>query len=304
MDAHAKRGWFYGLTAYGLWGILPLYFRAVRHVSPWELVGQRIVWSAVLLSLVLAATHRWSRLATCLRHGPTRRTLIVTSVLIGFNWFLFVHAVSTAQLTQASLGYFIAPLVSTALGVIVLGEKLRRRQQAALALAAVGCLIFAQRLGEIPWLAISLASSFCVYGLLRKTVSADALTGLAIETFLLTPAVLLYLGFLAWQSTMSFAHVGRGTDLLLIAGGLITVGPLLCFNEATRRLPLRTLGFLQFLSPTIQLIVATMLLGEPFDHDRLAGFVPIWLGLAIYLTDALTHHRRSRRLLPASPVME
>lgn len=304
MDANSKRGWAYGLTAYGLWGILPLYFRALRHVSPWELVGQRVIWSAVLLAAVLAASRRWGRLWNCLRHPATRRTLLASSILIGLNWFLFVHAVSTAQLTQASLGYFVAPLVSTALGVVVLGERLRRGQQLALALAATGGLIFAIRLGEVPWLAISLAASFCLYGLLRKTVAADALTGQAIETFLLAPAVLAYLAWLACQGTMSFGHLDRMTDVLLIAGGLVTVVPLYLFNEATRRLPLTTIGFLQFLSPTIQLVVATTWLGEPFDHDRLAGFVPIWIGLGVYLTDAYRHHRRSRRLLSATPVME
>lgn len=304
MDANVKKGWAYGLTAYGLWGVLPLYFRALRHVSPWELVGQRVIWSAVLLAAVLAITRRWGRLVTCLRQPATRRTLIVSSILIGLNWLLFVHAVSTAQLTQASLGYFVAPLVSTGLGVIVLGERLRRGQQLALALAATGGLIFAVRLGEVPWLAISLAGSFCVYGLLRKTVAADALTGQAIETFLLTPVFLVYLGWLTTRNEITLGRLDWATDLLLMAGGLVTVVPLFCFNEATRRLPLTTIGFLQFLSPTIQLVVATTLLGEPFNHDRLAGFVPIWLGLGIYLTDAYRHHRRSRRLVTATPVME
>jgi chloramphenicol-sensitive protein RarD len=297
-------GWVFGLTAYGLWGFLPLYFWALRHVSPWEIVAQRVVWSAVLLLLIVATTCRWQKIRTCLRQPATRRTLVLTSILIGLNWFLFVYAASTSQLTQASLGYFVAPLVNTALGVFVLGERLRRSQQVALALAATGVVVLTLRLGEVPWLAISLAVSFCVYGLLRKTVAADALTGLAIETFILTPFVAAFLVWQVRRSTWSFAQGDRLTDLLLISGGVVTVFPLYCFTEAARRLRLTTLGFLQFLSPTIQLVLATTAFGEPFDHDRLAGFVPIWLALGIYLFDAVSHHHRSRRGMAAAPVIE
>lgn len=297
-------GWVFGLTAYGLWGVLPLYFWALRDVSPWEIVGQRVIWSALLLAVVMLATRRWDRILSCLQHPATRRTLVLTSILIGLNWLLFVYAASTAQLTQASLGYFAAPLVNTALGVLVLGERLRRVQRLALVLAASGVGIMTLRVGEIPWLAVCLAVSFCTYGLFRKTVAADALTGLAIETFLLTPFVIVLLIVQAWKGVMTFAHGDRAKDLLLAAGGLVTVVPLYCFNEATRRLRLTTLGFLQFLSPTIQLVLATTALGEPFDHDRLAGFIPIWLALALYVADALVSRRQSRRMLGAAPVME
>jgi len=295
--AEGNAGLLYGVAAYGLWGLVPLYFHSLNHVPPGELLAQRIVWSTVLLCGLMFAVSGWGRCRRCLSAGRTRRTLFITSILIAVNWCLYIYATATNQVVQASLGYFIAPLVNNALGVIVLGERMRRWQIIAIAFAAAGVLALAILQGEFPWIALGLAFSFSIYGLLRKTVAADALTGLTVESIVLTPLSLVYLIWIQVIGSAKFGHVDRGTDLLLMASSVVTVVPLFCFAQAARRLRLTTMGFLQFLSPTAQFVLAITALGEPFAATRLAGFAPIWIGLLIYIGDALVHVRR-RRLMP------
>jgi chloramphenicol-sensitive protein RarD len=293
--AESRTGLLYGVAAYGFWGLMPLYFWALKNrVADWELLTQRIVWSCVLMAILTTASQGWLKFTLAIAGRRTRRMLLATALLIAVNWCCYIYAATHDQVTQASLGYFIAPLINTALGVFVLGERLRRSQQAAIALAAVGVVMFAYQVGEFPWLALGLAFSFGVYGLLRKTVAADALTGLAVESFLLMPFALMYLIYLQFTGEAAFGHVDRLTDFLLMAGSVVTVFPLYCFAQAARRLRLTTIGFLQFLAPTLQFALA--MTREPFDHQRLFGFVFIWAALAIYSWDALRRKPATRPL--------
>jgi chloramphenicol-sensitive protein RarD len=285
--AESRTGLLYGVAAYGFWGVMPLYFWAVGKIGAWELLTQRIVWSCLLVAILLSATGGWLKFMLAMAIPRVRRTLLITAILIAVNWCCYIYAATHDQVTQASLGYFIAPLVNTALGVFVLGEKLRRAQQVAIALAAIGVVVFTVLVGEFPWLALGLAFSFGIYGLLRKTVAADALTGLAAESVMLTPFALVYLIYLQIVGEAAFGHIDRATDLLLMAGSVVTVFPLYCFAKAARRLRLTTIGFLQFLAPTLQFILAITFGKEPFDYQRLYGFAFIWLALIVYCWDAL-----------------
>jgi chloramphenicol-sensitive protein RarD len=300
-SAESRAGLAYGVAAYGLWGIVPLYFAALRHVAPAEFLGQRICWSTLLLAGILTLLRGWGRCRRCLANGRTALTLVATAALIGVNWYLYIYAANQQLLTEASLGYFIAPLVNTALGVVVLGERLRWPQVVAIALAAAGVVALTVMHGEFPWLALGLAFSFSVYGLFRKTVAADALTGLTIESILLTPLALGYLIWIQMKGEASFGHVDRGTDALLMLASVVTVTPLFCFAQAARRLRLTTIGFLQFLSPTVQLVIAVAVLHEPFDRGRLAGFIPIWLALLIYVIDAIPRKSTRPQAVVADP---
>jgi len=295
----SRTGLLYGIGAYGFWGLVPLYFRAVKDVRPEELLAHRVVWSTVLLAAILSVTRRWGSLYTCLIVPRIRWTLLLTTVLIAANWYCYIWAATHDQLVQASLGYFIAPLASAGLGVFALRERLRRAQLLALILAAIGVIVATVQAGTLPWIALGLAGSFSVYGLLRKTVAADALTGLAAESLLLTPFAAGYLILALMDGTAAFGHIDRTTDILLLAASVVTVVPLYCFAQAARRLRLTTIGFLQYLSPTGQLLLAVFLFGEPFQIERLYGFIPIWAALAVYSYDAMTAYRRLKKPEPA-----
>lgn len=299
-----RAGLIYGLAAYGLWGVFPLYFRALDHVTPWELLAQRIAWSAVLLAILTTFIGAWKAIASHVFNRKTLRTLLITSMLIGVNWCLFMYAMSSRQIVEASLGYFIAPLVNTALGVIVLRERMRPLQLAALGLATVGVIALTIALGTLPWIALGLGFSFSVYGLLRKTVAAEALNGLTIESLALTPPSIAYLIWLESQGSAKFGHLDRVTDVMLIFAGAITVLPLFCFAKAARRLRMTTIGFLQFLAPSIQFLLAVTALGEPFESAKLAGFIPIWVALGIYVIDAVWNARRTRATQAPVPLPE
>lgn len=291
----SKAGLLYGIAAYGMWGAVPAYFKALMHVSALELLAQRIVWAAVLVVFIMLVRRSWGAVWKCLKDTRTRNTLILTTLLIATNWFVYIYGVSTQRVIQTSLGYFIAPLASTALGVVVLRERLRTGQVIALCLAITGVLILSFLAGEVPWLALAIAASFSLYGLLRKTVAADAMTGLTIESFFLFPFALGYVIWLSANGSAQFGHVDRQTDLLLIAGSVVTVAPLYCFAQAARQLRLTTIGFLQYLSPTGQFLLALWLFGETLNTFKLVGFVFVWMALAIYSVDALAALRRRRR---------
>lgn len=296
----SKSGLLYGIAAYGFWGAVPVYFKLLEHVSATELLAQRVAWSTLLLLGIVTLRRGWGQLIHCLKSPRIRTTLFLTTLLIATNWFVYIYGVSTKRVMQTSLGYFVAPLVSTALGVFVLRERLRMAQTVALALATFGVLILAFLAGEVPWIALTLAISFSLYGLLRKTVAADALTGLAVESLMLLPFALAYLIWLGVAGNGKFAHVNRQTDLLLMVGSVVTVAPLFCFAQAARRLRLTTIGFLQYLSPTGQFLLAIWLFGEALNPQKLAGFIFVWAALAVYTVDALVTWRRHRRLLAPS----
>lgn len=290
----ARLGVVYGLSAYLMWGLVPIYFKAVAHVPPMEVLAHRVLWAAPFL-LGLLAHRRGIRLAVqAMRVRRTAATLFGTTVLIATNWFVFIWAVGHDQVLQASLGYFINPLVNVLLGFVFLGERLRRLQTVSVGLAVVGVGYLTLRYGAFPSIALLLAGSFGFYGLLRKTARVDALAGLTAEVSLLLPAAIVFLTYQGLRGTSAFGLHAWGTDLLLVAAGLVTAIPLLCFTAAARRLRLATLGFLQYVAPTGHFLLAVLLYGEVFTRTHLIAFGCIWTALALYSVDAVRRRRRYR----------
>ncbi|MDO5744487.1 MAG: EamA family transporter RarD [Micrococcaceae bacterium] len=296
-SAESTRGLVQGLGAYGLWGLMPLYFLTVSLASPWEIVASRIVFSLLFCMILLSLTRNWNRFLALGRDRQAVLRLSVASVFISINWLTYTYAVLNGHAAEAALGYFINPLVSIALGVIFLKEKLRTLQWVAIGfgLGAVITLTFAY--GNVPYIALTLAFSFGLYGFVKNRVgrTATALTSLSMETAILTiPA----LGFLAWLVAShkdTVISTGPVHFWLLAASGIITAVPLLLFGAAARRLPLTTLGTLQFLAPILQFIVAMVVLKEPMPPERLIGFALVWVAVIILSIDMV---RQPRRITP------
>ncbi|MBK6900369.1 MAG: EamA family transporter RarD [bacterium] len=294
LPRHEERRWeragiAFGLAAYGWWGFVPLYFKAVSQVAPLEVLAHRVLWSLVLLSALLAVRGRIPLLGTLLRDRRTLAVLGLTTLLIAANWLVFIWAVANDRVLQASFGYFVTPLLNVLLGVVVLKERLRRSQALAVALAGLGVLWLSLRLGGLPVISLALAASFSLYGLLRKLIRPDGTLGLAAETLLLAPAALAWLLVREGTAGTAFLHDGAGTALLLAAGGIVTALPLIWFAEAARRLRYATVGFLQYLSPTLQFLLAVVLFHEPFTASHAVAFGLIWAALGLYSWDALRH---------------
>ena len=289
-----RTGLLYGLAAYGWWGLMPLYFEQVKDVPPFEILAHRIVWSCLLLAVLTTALRRWGEVKRCLTDSVSRRLLLVTTVLVALNWLAYIYAVAIRQVIQASLGYFILPLVSVLLGTLLLGERLRPAQWVAVALAAGGVIWIVVGEGRWPWLSLIIAVSFGLYGLLRKRVAADGMIALTVETLLLFPPSAAFLLWLACRGGGTMGHESVGMDLILLLSGVVTTAPLFCFGEAARHLPLTTLGFLQYLSPTLQLILGVARLGEEFGAARQVGFGFIWAGLVVFSLASLAQLRQSR----------
>ncbi|QNE30626.1 EamA family transporter RarD [Sphingomonas sp. NBWT7] len=286
----ARGGLLLGLGAYAFWGVLPLYFRWLGGLPALEILSHRVVWSLLLLVVVVTALRRWRTV----RAAITPRTLAMlaaSATLIAVNWLVYIWAVNAHQTLAASLGYFINPLVNVALGVAVLGERLRRWQGVAIAVAAVGVVAMALGALDTLWISLTLAVSFGVYGLVRKVVAIDSLGGLMVETALLTPPALLYLLLLAQRGAGAFG-AGAGTDAQLIVLGLITAAPLLMFAAAARRLPYSSLALLQYLAPTLQFIVAVAVFGEALRPLHFLVFGLIWAGCAIFAWDSVRAARQ------------
>jgi chloramphenicol-sensitive protein RarD len=269
-------------AAYILWGLFPIYIKLLGDLPPLEIVAHRSWWSLVLVLVVLGVLRRFAWLSDALRQPKTLATLALCSLLLSCNWLLYVWAVSSDRVLDASLGYFINPLINVALGYVVLHERPKPLQWAAVALAALGVLWLALGAGHVPWISLALAVSFGFYGLLRKTGSLGSLEGLTLETLMLAP---LALGWIFWLSSQGQGHFGQGelrTDVLLLAAGPFTAIPLLLFAYGARRITLTTLGLLQYLGPSIQFLLGVYVYDEPFDDNRAVGFVLIWLALAVY----------------------
>ena len=287
--SETRIGVAYAMAAFLFWGLAVLYFKAVAHVPPFEILAHRILWSVPLLVGWLAARGRLGELREALREKRNVGLLLITTVLIASNWLLFIIAVASGRVTQTSLGYYINPLLNVLLGVAFLGERLRRLQVAGVLLAAAGVTYLAVSLGTFPWISLVLAGTFGLYGLLRKTVPVDGPVGLTVETTLLLPVVIVYLIVQTGRGEGTFLHGSRTTDVLLVLAGLVTTLPLLWFTNGVRRLRLATIGFLQYLSPTIQLLLAVLAFGEPFTRTHLVTFACIWGALGLYSVDALRH---------------
>ena len=285
-----RSGLLYGISAYALWGLFPLFFKQLQHVASLEVVLHRMVWSLAFVLLVLAALRRWTWLREALRSPRLLATFAVSSLLLAANWLTYIWAVNNGHVLDASLGYFILPLVNVALGFVFLHERPRPGQWLAFGIAAAGVLWLALLTGHVPWIALGLALSFGFYGLIRKLAPLGALEGMSLETMLLAPlaAVALLWGH---QSGSMPAH-DTHTWLLFLLCGPVTAIPLLLFSAGARRVPLSTMGILQYLTPTILLFLGTLLYGEPFAGPRLAGFALIWTALLLYSVDGWRHRAR------------
>ncbi|MBO6701028.1 MAG: EamA family transporter RarD [Pseudomonadales bacterium] len=285
---NTRQGVYYALTAYIFWGVVPIYFKWVDHVSPWEILSHRVIWALILLLAILFWTKQLSELRVPLKLIPK---LLVTSVLLAINWLVFIYAVVNNNIAETALGYFINPLVSVFLGVVILREYLRPLQWIAVAIAALGILGQLIMFGRVPWIALALAFSFGFYGLLRKNLGLHAIGGLAIETLLVVPFALAFLIWTGWQEKLAFGD-HMPTDLLLMLGGFVTSFPLLCFAAAVKRLSLTTLGMFQYVAPSISLVLAIFVYHEDFDPGRAITFICIWIALAIFTFEAWAQHRR------------
>ena len=289
-------GFLLGLGAYGLWGVLPIYFKALASVPAVDIVAHRVLWSLPFLAVLIALSRGWRRVRAVLVSHKTLGVLVLTSVLIAANWLLYVYAVTSGHILAASFGYYLNPLANVLLGRFVLHERLSRLQWTAVAIAAAGISVLAAgALGQL-WISLTLCISFALYGLLRKVVPADAITGLAIETTLLFPLAVIWL---AWQASAGTPVMGTDEmqTSLLLAAGIVSTTPLLLFNAAAKRLPYSMLGMLQFIAPTLQFLLAVLLYGEQFTASHAVAFSAIWLALALYVTGLL----RARAPLPQPP---
>jgi chloramphenicol-sensitive protein RarD len=291
----AKNGFLFGIAAYGLWGILPLYFKALADVPAVDIVAHRVLWSLPFLALLIALAKGWGKVRAAASRPKTLGVLALTALLIGTNWLLYVYAVTSGHILAASFGYYLNPLANVLLGRFVLHERLNRLQWAAVALAAAGIMVLAAGALDQLWISLTLCVTFALYGLLRKVVPADAVTGLGIETALLFP---LATAWLAWRGSMGVPIMGATeTDTtLLVLAGIVSTTPLILFTAAARKLAYSTLGMLQFIAPTLQFLIAVLLYGEPFTRAHAIAFPAIWIALGLYVTALLRAPR-----LPQAP---
>ncbi len=292
-QSRTRAGLAFGIGAYAIWGLLPIYFKLLQGVPAINIVAHRIVWSVGLLAVLLLVTRTVEQVRTALRHPATLRLLTTTAVLIGGNWLLYIHAVNSGHILAGSLGYYLNPIANILLGRFVLKEPLSRTQWLAVALAGLGVAILAVGALSHLWISLLLCGSFALYGLLRKIAHVDAVAGMAIETSLLLPLALFWLLWLAPAASPVMGSSPNETALLVISGIASTV-PLLMFTAAARRLRYSTLGILQFLAPTLQFLVAVFLYGEPFTTAHAFAFAAIWTAAILYLFSSLNAARPVR----------
>jgi chloramphenicol-sensitive protein RarD len=288
-------GFGYALLAYGSWGLFPLFWKLLEHIPSLELVAHRVVWSCAAYLVLVLALRRGGELRRALVSGQALRVIVPSALFIATNWLVFIYAVSTDRILHASLGYFLNPLVSIVLGMIFLRERLRAAQWLAVGLACAGVAFMASLAEGIPWMGLVLAITFGGYGLLRKVAPVDGLVGATMESVLLVPVGGVYLAMLAVEGTGAMGHLGTRFDLLLVSAGIITAAPLVWFANAARRLPLRTLGFMQYLSPTGQFALAVLVYGEELTDVHLRGFGCIWAAVAVFSVEGWWASRRRER---------
>jgi chloramphenicol-sensitive protein RarD len=284
-----------GLGAYVLWGAFPLYFPLLEPAGGLEIVAHRVVWSLLFVALLLTVIRSWPLVRAAIAHPRTLLVLAAAAFLIAVNWLVYVYAVNSGHVVEASLGYFINPLVSVVLGVAVFRERLRRLQWVAVGIAVVAVVVLTVDYGHPPWISLALATSFGLYGLMKKLVRVEAAPGLFVETAVVFLPALVVLGVLEARGDASFAHTGVGEAVLLISTGLATALPLLLFAAAARRVPLSTVGLLQYVTPLMQLSIGVFVYSEPMPPARLAGFAIVWLALAVFTVDSLRAARGARR---------
>ena len=288
-----KQGVLFAIAAFLMWGLAPIYFKAIDHIDAMEILLHRVVWSVLFLLIILTIVKKWDLVRAALTNLKTASWLLLSALLLGFNWGLFIWSVNNNHMLDASLGYYINPLLNVLLGVVFLSERLRRLQLVAVALAVTGVIIQLVSFGSFPIIAFSLAGSFALYGLIRKKLPVDTLPGLLIESLFMLPIALIYWWGLASPSS-DLAANSATLNLLLISAGIVTTLPLLCFTAAARRLPYSTLGFFQYIGPSLMFILAVVFYGETFSLDRMITFGFIWSALALFSYDSYRTSKKVR----------
>ena len=294
IDTEQRKGAIFACLAFFMWGLAPIYFKIIQHVSAFEILMHRVIWSVMFLILVVSMLNYWNKIKRILIQPKLILMLVVTSTLLGFNWGLFIWAINNNHMLDASLGYYINPLLNVLLGMVFLNERLRKLQGAAVALAFTGVLLQLISFGSFPVVAFSLATSFALYGLLRKKLQVDALPGILIEALILLPVALTYWWLMVPTETSNLPANDWLTNALLVSAGIVTTLPLLCFTGAAKRLQYTTLGFFQYIGPSLMFILAVVFYGEVFDAERVITFACIWSALAIFSWDSY-HQSRKRR---------
>lgn len=289
-------GFWAGVAAYSIWGLVPIYWKLLKHVPAIQVLGHRIVWSLAVLVILVAAMGR-RRLLQVSAHGAG--LYAVAAALIAGNWFLYIYAVNAGFIVETSLGYYITPLVNVLFGVLFFHERMRPAQWVAIALCAAGVVELTWAYGALPWIAFGLAASFGTYGLAKKKAPLDPLEGLTLETAMLAPLAIVYLGMLHRSGEGAFLHTGAASDALMIGGGIVTTVPLLLFAAAVRSVPLSVIGILQYIGPTLQFLLGVFVYDEPFSRAQLIGFSIVWTALAVYAADSF----RARRGSAVTPVL-
>jgi chloramphenicol-sensitive protein RarD len=300
--SETRRGAVFGATAYLLWGIFPLYFPLLDPAGAVEVLAHRVVWSLVVVLVLVQVTHRWPAVRAVMADRRKVARLGTAAAFLAVNWGVYIYGVTTGRVVETSLGYFINPLVTVMLGVIVLRERLRPAQWAALGVATVAVVFLAVQAGRLPWIALVLAFSFGTYGLLKKTSQVGALEGLVVETAVLAPVAVLYAVVIQVSGHATLTSHGPGHAALLALTGLITAVPLLFFGAAASRVPLTTLGLLQYLAPTLQFLLGVLFFHEAMSALRLLGFGLVWAALVMFTADLLGQRRRTVRIAVAEPV--
>ncbi len=295
LSREQKIGGSFAVSAYTLWGIAPLYFKQLDFVPAMEILLHRIVWSFLLLALILTALQQWPKVQAVLRQPKLLAAMLGTALLLAGNWGLFIWAVNNGHMLDASLGYYINPLLNVLFGMLFLGERLRKLQWTAVVLAAIGVVFQLITYGSLPWIALVLAGSFALYGLFRKKLAVDAISGLFVESLLLLPLALWYWYSIADSSASNLVANSLSLNLTLMAAGIVTTIPLLCFIAAARRLQLSTMGFFQYIGPSFMFVFGVFLYQEPLASERLLTFGLIWTALLVYSLDTFWQLRQGRR---------
>lgn len=280
-------GVMYTVASFISWGILPIYWYFLKEIPAYEIFAHRIIWSFVLASVILLFIGGWSQMKQVITKGKMAFWTFVAALLISTNWFIFIWAVTSNHVIEASLGYYINPLFSVALSVIVLRERLNRWKVISLLIATVGVFLMTFQFGQMPWIALIIALSFALYGLVKKMVKVEAIVSVTLETMFILPVVLSYLVFLEIEGTSSLSRISLLEIILLLGAGAVTAFPLLWFAKGAQRVPLSTLGFLQYINPTLQLLVGIFIFNETFTHSHLISFGFIWVALAIFSVSQL-----------------
>lgn len=285
----------YALGAYMIWGAFPLYWKWLQHIPALQLLSHRIVWSFVLLFFLLFLRRKWKEFRQNCHDTKQIKLLAIAALLLSINWLTYVWAVNAGYIVETSLGYFINPLVSVFLGVVFLGERLKRLQWVAIALAGIGVLYLTLKTGSFPWIALTLAFSFGFYGFLKKKTTVGSIQSITFESGILLLPALAYLLYSETQGTAGFLHHDLHTDLLIIGAGIVTTIPLLLFAEATKHIPLNIIGMLQYSAPTLQLLIGVWVFHEDFGMHKAIGFGFVWAGLLLFILESVrTHKKRSR----------